>query len=78
MYKLRYGRTYNMGNFQSERIEVERDFTDKATTEEATDILMAETAKSHAHSQLHLRAKKAGLTPLQQKLKELENKKNTT
>ncbi len=25
MYKLRYGRTYNLGNYESERVELERD-----------------------------------------------------
>lgn len=41
MYKLRYGRTFNLGGYQSERIELERDIPDDFPEDEAYELLRA-------------------------------------
>jgi len=59
MYKLRYGRTYNMGNYQSERFEVEHDFTDDTTIEDAVLVMAVELEKAPNASVSYLKQKKA-------------------
>lgn len=39
MYKLRYGRAFNLGNYESERIEIERDIPDDVPEQEAFQLL---------------------------------------
>ena len=58
MYKLRFGRTYNMGNYQSERIEVERDYPDETTFDDAMAKLMLDVEKAHAISLDYLKRKR--------------------
>ncbi len=38
-YKLRYGRNFNLGNYESERIELERDIPDDFPEAEAFQLL---------------------------------------
>lgn len=59
MYKLRYGRTYNMGNYQSERIEVEQDFQDDTSIDVAMGILIKEIEDAHVASVAYLKQKNA-------------------
>lgn len=42
-YKLTYGRTYNLGNFESERIDIERSFHEDVPVEEAVRTLERQT-----------------------------------
>ena len=60
MYKLRYGRTYNMGNYQSERLEVERDFPEETPRADALLMLIHEVEELHAVSVEYLREKQNG------------------
>ena len=50
VYKLRLGRTYNLGNYESERIELERDFPDETATIDAYYELQVEVAAIHNES----------------------------
>jgi hypothetical protein len=35
LYKLRYGRNFNLGNYESERIEIEREFSNTVPSAQA-------------------------------------------
>ena len=48
MYKLRYGRTFNLGGYQSERIELERDIPDDFPEDEAYELLRAAVLRLQA------------------------------
>ena len=45
MYKLRYGKTFNIGNYESVRVEIEEDFDDKLPKQTACEYLRDEVEK---------------------------------
>lgn len=49
-YKWRYGRTYKEPNFQAEKFEVEQDFDDSISKEDATRILSAAIKQGRQYS----------------------------
>ena len=46
-YKKLYGRTYNLGNFQSEHISVEREFSNAFSPDDAIIMLAREVEHDH-------------------------------
>ncbi len=48
MYKLRYGRNFNIGNYESERLELEREFPDEVSVYQAALKLKAEVEQTYA------------------------------
>ena len=45
MYKLRYGKTFNIGNYESERVEIEEIFDDKLPKQTAMEYLRDKVEK---------------------------------
>jgi hypothetical protein len=50
MYKLRYGRNYNLGNFETERIEIEREFSNVTPAVLALKVLDKELNDIHTET----------------------------
>ena len=61
MFKLRMGKTYNMGNFTSEKVELEREFPDDTRVEATSVQLSEEVEKAHIASHLDKAAIRAAL-----------------
>lgn len=47
MYKLSYGRTFNLGNYESERIDLEQTFDDEVPRDEAVAVMKAQVLAMH-------------------------------
>jgi len=45
VYKLRYGKTFNIGNYESERVEIEEIFDDKLPKQTAMEYLRDKVEK---------------------------------
>ncbi len=41
-YTMRYGRNFNLGNYESERIEIEREFSNQVPCTQAVQLLAKE------------------------------------
>ena len=46
-YKLKYGHTWGLPNYASERVEIEREFSNSVPSVEALKLLERETVKDY-------------------------------
>jgi hypothetical protein len=74
---VKYGRTYNMGNYQSERIDLEADLDDGDDAEAALQVLQEWVAQQSSEPEEAMRSleqDRKSATRKRQELRELESK----
>lgn len=61
MYRLSYGRTFNLGNYESEHIALEQDFDDSIMKSAAALKLQAEVDATHEITLKKVQEKRAAM-----------------